>query len=65
MHSEDLFVDNRCDWKTVETIREGFPQLNVISSLTLVVKAIYAVDGCTLVVATKNEEIFGILDFVG
>lgn len=65
MHGEDLLVDDGSDWKTVETIREGFPQLNVISSLTLVVKAIYAVDGCTLVVATKNEEIFGILDLVG
>lgn len=64
MHSENLLINDGGDWKTVEAIRERFPQLDVISSFTLVVKAIYTVDGCTLVVAAKNEEIFGILDLV-
>lgn len=65
MHSEDLLVNDGCDWKTVETIRESFPQLYVVSSFTLVVEAIYTIDGGTLMVAAKNEEIFGILDLIG
>lgn len=65
MHSENLLVNDGSNWETIKTIREGFPQLYVVSSLTLVVKAIYTVDGGTLVVAAKNEEIFGILDLVG
>lgn len=65
MHGEDFLVNDGCDWKTVETIREGFPQLYVVSSFTLVVEAIYTIDGGTLMVAAKNEEIFGVLDLIG
>lgn len=64
MHSEDLFVNDGCDRKTIEAICEGLPQLDVVSSLTLVVKAVNAVDGGTFVVAAKDEEVFWVFDLV-
>ena len=34
--TEDLLVHNGGDWETVETVGEGFPQFDVVSSLTLI-----------------------------
>ena len=65
MHSEDLFVDDGSNWQAIEAVGEGLPQLDIISSLALVVEAIDAIDRCTLVVATEDEEVLGILDLVG
>lgn len=36
-----------------------------IGTLTFVVKAVYTVDGCALVVAAQDEKVLWILDFVG
>lgn len=65
MHGKDLLVDDGCDGQAVEAIGEGLPQLDVVSPFALVVEAIDAVDRRALVVATQNEEVFGILDLVG
>lgn len=65
MHGEDLLVDDSGDGKTVETVGEGLPQLNVVTALALVVEAVDSVDGGTLVVATEDEEVLGVLDLVG
>jgi hypothetical protein len=35
------------------------------TELTFVIKAVDTVDTCTLVVATKDEEVLGVLDLVG
>ena len=32
--TEDLLVNDSSNWEAVETVREGFPQLNVISPFT-------------------------------
>ena len=32
--TEDLLVNDSSNWEAVEAVREGFPQLNVISSFT-------------------------------
>ena len=32
--AEDFLVNDSSNWEAVETVREGFPQLNVISSFT-------------------------------
>jgi hypothetical protein len=49
--------------------REGgrayLPKLDVIAALALVIKAIYPVDGGTLMVAAEDVEVLGVLDFVG
>jgi hypothetical protein len=64
VHSEDLLVNNGGNRQAVEAVGEGLPQLDVVSSLALIVKAIDTVDGGTLVVTTQNEEVLGVLDLV-
>lgn len=65
VHGEDLLVDDSGDRKAIEAVGEGLPQLDVVAALALVVEAVDTVDGRTLVVATQNEEVFGVLDLVG
>lgn len=65
MHCEDLLVDDCCNRQAVEAVRERLPQLDIVPSLTLVVEAVDAVDGGAFVVATQDEEVFGIFDLVG
>ena len=64
MHGEDLLVNDGCDGKTIEAVCKSFPQLDVISSLTLVIKAIDAINGRAFVIAAENEEVFWVLDLV-
>jgi hypothetical protein len=65
MHGENLLVDDCCNGQTVETIRERLPKLDVIPPLALIVEAVDAVDGGAFVVATQDEEIFGVFDLIG
>jgi hypothetical protein len=64
VHGEDLLVNDSGDRKAVEAVGEGLPQLDVVASLALVVETVDAVDGCALVVAAQDEEVFGVLDLV-
>lgn len=65
VHGENLLVDDSSDRKAVKAIGESLPQLDVIATLALVVESINTVDGGTLVVTSKDEEVFGVLDLVG
>ena len=62
MHAENLLVDNSRDRKAVEAVGEGFPELDVVPALALVVKAVDAINGHTLVISAQDEEILGIFD---
>merc|ERR1719343_328637 len=64
MNTEDPFIDDRAERKLIEEVREDFPDLDVVSSLAFVVKAINSCNRRTLVVATEHEKIFWVLDFV-
>ena len=64
MHTENLFVDNGRNGQTVETIREGFPQFDVVASFAFVVKAIYSVNARAFVIAAQNEEVFGVFNLI-
>lgn len=64
MHSEDLLVNDGGDWQAVETVGKCFPQLNVVPTLALVVKAIDTIDTGAFVVPAENEEVLWILDLV-
>lgn len=44
MHGEDLLINDGSDWQAIEAICEGFPQLDIVSSLALIVEAIDSVD---------------------
>lgn len=65
VHGENLLVNDGRDGQAVEAVGEGFPQLDVVSALALIVEAIDTVDGGTLVVTTQDEEVLGVLDLVG
>jgi len=65
MHCEDLLVNDCCNGQAVEAVSEGLPELDVIPSLALVVEPVDPVDGSTFVIATQDEEVFGVLDLVG
>lgn len=64
MHRENFLVDDCCNRQAVEAIGECLPQLNVIPPLAFIVETIDAVDRCTLVVPSQDEEILRILDLV-
>ena len=64
VHGEDLLVNDGGNGQAVEAVGESLPQLDVVSALALVVESIDTVDGGTLVVATENEEVLGVLDLV-
>lgn len=64
MHREYFLIDNCCNRQAVEAIGERLPQLDVIPPLAFIVESIYAVDRCTLVVPTQDEEVLWILDLV-
>ena len=64
VHCEDLLIDDRRDRQAVEAVGEGLPQLDVVTSLALIVEAVDAVDGRALVVAAQDEEVLWVLDLV-
>jgi hypothetical protein len=57
-----LLVYQCCYWEAVEAVCEGPPQPDVVPPFALVVEAVDAVDGGTLVVASQQEEILRVLD---
>lgn len=64
VHGENLLVNDGSNGQAVEAVGESLPQLNVVSSLALVIETIDTVDGGALVVSTQNEEVLGVLDLV-
>ena len=65
MHANNLVINDRTARKTVEGVTKLLPHLNREPATTLVVKAVNSVDTGALVVATQQEKVFWILDFVG
>lgn len=65
VHGKDLLVNNGGNGETVEAVGKCLPELDVVATLALVVETIDTVDGGTLVVATEDEEVLGVLDLVG
>ena len=64
VHCENLFVNNGSNRQAIEAVGEGFPELDVISPLALIVETIDTVDGCAFMVAAKHEEVLRVLDLV-
>jgi len=65
VHAENFFINNSSNRKTVETISESFPELDVIASLALIIETIDSVNRGTLVVSSEKEEVLRVLYFVG
>lgn len=64
MHGEDLLVNDRGNGQAVKAVGESLPQLDVVTSLALIVETVDAVDGRALVVAAQDEEVLRVLDLV-
>lgn len=64
MHGEDLLVDDGGNGQAVEAVSEGLPQLDVVSSLALVVESVNTVDRRALMVSAKYKEVLWVLDLV-
>ena len=64
MHGEDLLVNDCGNRQAVEAIRESLPQLYVVPSFAFVVKSVDPVNGRTLMIASKDEEVLWVFDFV-
>ena len=65
VHTEDLVVDHSADREHIEAEAKLFPDLNVVSSLALIIKSIHSIDRLALVVASQKIEMLGVLDLVG
>lgn len=65
MAAKDLLVNDGGDGQAVEAVGERLPQLDVEPSLALVVEAVDPVYARALVVASQQEKVLWIFDFVG
>jgi len=64
VHSENLLINDGSNGQAVEAVRKSLPKLDVVTALAFVVEAVDAVDGGTLVVSAKDEEVLWVLDLV-
>ena len=65
MHRENLLVNYGSNGQAIEAVGKCLPELDVVSSLALIIEAVDTVDRGALMITTKNEEVFGVLDLVG
>ena len=64
MHAEDLRRDNCSNGQAIEHINKGLPHLDITPSFTFIIETINTIDTRTLVVASQDEKVFRIFDFV-
>ena len=64
MHAEDLLVNNSSNWQAVEHVTEYLPESYRVSPFTFIVKPVNTVDLGAFVIASQQEEILRVLDFV-
>jgi len=61
MHAQNFFVYQSADWQAIKDIREDLPEFDRVSAFALVVETVYSVDLSTLVIASKEKEVFRVL----
>ena len=64
VHAQNLVIDDCSHWEAIKAISKSLPELDVISSLALVVESVDTVDGGALVVASEQEEVLWIFYFI-
>jgi len=64
MHADDFVLDHCTNWQAIETLCKNLPKLDRMSSFTLIIKAIHAIDRSRLMISSKKEEIFWIFNLV-
>lgn len=64
VHAKDLSRNDGSDGKAVKGVDECFPDLDIASPLTLIVKPVHPCHVGTLMVAPQDEEIVGKFELV-
>ena len=64
MHAENFLINHSCHGKAIEYITEYAPQSDRKATLALIIKAVDSVDLGTLVIASEQEKVLWVLDFV-
>lgn len=64
MATEDFVIDESGDWHAVEHVLEAFPELHTVSSFAFIIKSINPIEVGHFVIATQQEEVVRVLDFV-
>jgi len=64
VYAKYFLINDRGNWKTIEAIRERFPELDVVPALTFIIKAINSVDRGTFVVPSQKKKVLWVFDFV-
>lgn len=65
MHADDLVVNDGGTREAIEGVAELLPHFDRVPTSALVVESVDAVDPSALVVASQQEEVFRVLDFIG
>lgn len=64
MHTEDFIVDKGSYGHEIEAIRKLLPNLDIVPSFALIVEAIDPVYRRALVIASQQEKVLGVFDFI-
>ena len=64
MHTHDFVVDYCTDRHYIEELRELLPEFYGVDSLTRLIEPVHAVYRLALMIATEQEEVLWIFDFV-
>lgn len=65
MHAQNAVFNNSSDWQAVKKITKGFPELDIVPSLALIVESIHSADGLRFMVASQYKEIFRVFNLIG
>jgi len=64
MHTDDFVINNSRTREAVKSITECLPQLDTETTTTLVIESVDSVDSGTLVISSKDEKVFRVLDLI-
>ena len=64
VHTQYPIINNRTNWQNIEDGAELSPQFDTIPSFALVIKAVHPVNGLAFVVASEQEEVIRVLNFI-
>ena len=64
MHADDLVIDHGTTRQAIESIAKLLPHLHGEPTTAFVIKSVYTIDPCTLMVTQQKEEILWILKLV-
>ena len=65
MHADNLIINHSTTWQAVEGITKLLPHLDREAATALIIKAVNSIDPGTLVIASQQEKVLLIFNFLG